>query len=50
MVEVAKKKYKDCRFKQGNALDNMIYPRNSFSTVTCFYFTIYYMEDKQQVY
>ena len=44
----SKKKYKDCKFKQGNALDSMIYPRNSFSTVTCFYFTIYYMEDKQK--
>ena len=48
MVEVAKKKYKDCKFKQGNALDSMAYARNSFSTVTCFYFTIYYMEDKQK--
>ena len=48
MVNRAEKKYKDCRFKQGNALDNMIYPANSFSTVTCFYFTIYYMENKKQ--
>ena len=48
MVERAKKKFKDCRFKKGNALDNVIYPRNSFTTVTCLYFTIYYMEDKQK--
>ena len=48
MVEIAQRKYKDCKFKQGNALDNMLYPRNSFSTITCFYFTIYYMEDKQK--
>ena len=48
MVKIAQKKYKDCKFKQGNALDNMLYPRNSFSTITCFYFTIYYMEDKQK--
>ena len=48
MVKIAQKKYKDCKFKQGNALDSMLYPRNSFSTITCFYFTIYYMEDKQK--
>tara|TARA_B100000989_G_scaffold232526_1_gene179323 strand:+ start:1652 stop:2584 length:933 start_codon:yes stop_codon:yes gene_type:complete len=48
MVEISQRKYKDCKFKQGNALDNMLYPRNSFSTITCFYFTIYYMEDKQK--
>jgi SAM-dependent methyltransferase len=48
MVKKAKKKYKDCKFKEGNALNNMLYPRNSFSTVTCFYFTIYYMEDKKK--
>ena len=48
MVEIAQRKYKDCKFKQGNALDSMLYPRNSFSTITCFYFTIYYMEDKQK--
>ena len=48
MVRIAQKKYKNCRFKEGNALDNMIYPANSFSTVTCLYFTIYYMEDKQK--
>ena len=48
MVEISQRKYKDCKFKQGNALDSMLYPRNSFSTITCFYFTIYYMEDKQK--
>jgi len=48
MVERARNKYKNCKFTKGNALDNMIYQRNSFSTVTCFYFTIYYMEDKQR--
>lgn len=48
MVKRAQKNYKDCRFKEGNALDNVIYPRNSFTTVTCLYFTIYYMEDKQK--
>ena len=43
MVEISQRKYKDCKFKQGNALDSMLYPRNSFSTITCFYFTIYYV-------
>lgn len=48
MVKYAKKKYPGCKFKKGNALETMLYPSNSFTTITCFYFTIYYINDKQQ--
>ena len=48
MVKYAKNKYPGCKYKKGNALESMLYPRNSFSTITCFYFTIYYINDKQQ--
>jgi len=47
MINSAKKKYPSCKFKQGDVLESMIYPSNSFSTITCLYFTIYYINDKQ---
>ena len=47
MVSYAKNKYPKCKFKKGDALEAMLYPRGSFSTITCFYFTIYYINDKQ---
>ena len=47
MVKSAKKKYPSCKFKQGDVLESMLYPKNSFSTITCLYFTIYYINDKQ---
>ena len=46
-VKSAKKKYPSCKFKQGDVLESMLYPKNSFSTITCLYFTIYYINDKQ---
>ena len=47
MIKSAKKKYPSCKFKQGDVLESMLYPKNSFSTITCLYFTIYYITDKQ---
>ena len=47
MVKSAKKKYPSCKFKQGDVLESMLYPKNSFSTITCLYFTFYYINDKQ---
>ena len=47
MIKSAKKKYPSCKFKQGDVLESMLYPKNSFSTITCLYFTIYYINDKQ---
>jgi len=47
MINYAKNKYPKCKFKKGDALEAMLYPKSSFSTVTCFYFTIYYINDKQ---
>jgi ubiquinone/menaquinone biosynthesis C-methylase UbiE len=48
MVEIAKKNFPKYNFKVGNALETMIYPGNNFTTVTCLYFTIYYIKDKLQ--
>lgn len=47
MVENAKNKYPSCKFKQADALESMTYPENTFTTITCLYFTIYYIDDKQ---
>ena len=47
MIKSAKKKYPSCKFKHGDVLESMLYPKNSFSTITCLYFTIYYITDKQ---
>ena len=48
MIGQAKKKYPNLKFKNGNALEFMLYPAHSFTHVLCLYFTIYYIEDKQQ--
>lgn len=46
MIKYSKNKFPELKFKQGDALEGMLYPENSFSTITCFYFTIYYIKDK----
>lgn len=48
MIAGAKKKYPKCKFKEGDVLESMLYPQSSFTTITCLYFTIYYIKDKQQ--
>ena len=45
MVNAAKYKYNDCEFKQGDAMDFMNFDKESFSHITCLYFTIYYIKD-----
>jgi len=46
MVGQAKKNYPNFKFKQGNALEFILYPANTFTHVICLYFTIYYIKDK----
>jgi len=48
MIAGAMKKYPQSSFKEGDVLESMLYPQNSFTTITCLYFTIYYIKDKQQ--
>jgi ubiquinone/menaquinone biosynthesis C-methylase UbiE len=48
MVQTAKNNYPDYKYQLGNALNNMTYESNSFTHITCLYFTIYYMQDKKQ--
>lgn len=48
MINIAKQNYPDLDFRLANALDSMQFPANSFTHITCFYFTIYYIKDKKQ--
>ena len=48
MINKSKKSNPNLKFKQGNALEFMLYPANSFSHITCLYFTLYYIKDKKQ--
>jgi SAM-dependent methyltransferase len=47
MVNKAKENYPDDEFIQGDVMDTMLFSPNSFSHITCLYFTIYYFEDKR---
>jgi len=46
MIRQAKRNYPSLNFMEGDALNGMLFPSNTFTLVTCLYFTIYYMQDK----
>jgi SAM-dependent methyltransferase len=46
MVARAKKLYPNSEFIQGDALDFMLFPDQSFTHISALYFTIYYIKDK----
>jgi SAM-dependent methyltransferase len=48
MVKEAKTTYPSLKFKVGNALNANLFPANSFTLITCLYFTIYYIDNKDQ--
>ena len=43
MVKLAKQTYPDLSFKIADALDSSIFKEESFTHITCFYFTLYYI-------
>ena len=47
MVKKSKENYPQCEFKRGDILDPLAFQPNSFTHITCFYFTIYYFKDKR---
>ena len=47
MVSLSKSSYPDSTYMVGDALESMLFPHGSFTHITCLYFTIYYIEDKQ---
>ena len=48
MIEQAKIKFPQDKFVYGNALKPMTFQPNSFDLITCLYFTVYYIKDKEQ--
>lgn len=48
MVSKARDTYPGLRFIEGNLLDGMAFEPSSFTTITCMYFTIYYVRDKRR--
>ena len=47
MIKKAKENYPTLDFKVSDALETMAFPANSFTHITCLYFTIYYIKDKR---
>ena len=47
MIAKAKKKYPDLTFKEGDALNSMLFSQNSFTHITALYFTLYYIKNKR---
>lgn len=48
MVARAKKNYPNYKYKVADALDGTSFPSGSFTQILCLYFTLYYMQNKQQ--
>jgi len=48
MVKKAKKMYPGSNFKKGDVLESMTFQQQSFTYISCLYFTIYYIQNKQQ--
>ena len=46
MVRQARTNYPTLKFIEGDAMNTMLFPSDAFTHITCFYFTIYYMQDK----
>lgn len=46
MVGISKKKFPKYKFSEGDVLNSLIYSPNTFTHITCFYFTLYYIENK----
>jgi len=50
MIKRAKTHFPDLTFKVCDALDSMEFEKNTFTHITCLYFTIYYIKDKKQLF
>lgn len=48
MVQQAKQTYPDSKYQVADALKAMTFPQQSFTHITCLYFTIYYIKNKRE--
>jgi ubiquinone/menaquinone biosynthesis C-methylase UbiE len=47
MVKKAQETYPDLKFQVADALNSTLFQEESFTHITCFYFTLYYMQNKK---
>ena len=47
MVKKAQETYPDLKFKLADALNSSLFQEESFTHITCFYFTLYYIQNKK---
>ena len=47
MIKMAKQNYPESNFKQADALNSLEFSANTFTHISCLYFTIYYIKDKR---
>lgn len=47
MITKSKETYPTAKFKRGDVLSSMLFDSESFTHITCFYFTVYYIKDKR---
>jgi SAM-dependent methyltransferase len=47
MVKKAKQTYPELKFKVGDGLNTSLFLEESFTHITCFYFTLYYIKNKR---
>ena len=48
MINAARYKYSECEFKNGDVMDFMHFDKDTFSHITCLYFTLYYIKNKKK--
>ena len=48
MIEIAKQKFPKYEFTEEDTTKNIIFNSNTFSLITCLYFTIFYIKNKSQ--
>lgn len=48
MIRKASGKFSNSQFTHGDVNTTMLYSENSFTHITCFYFTIYYLQNKMK--
>tara|TARA_A100001015_G_scaffold159676_1_gene177383 strand:+ start:6 stop:926 length:921 start_codon:yes stop_codon:yes gene_type:complete len=48
MVKKAKQNYPKLKFIREDVLKTITFPQETYDFITCFYFTLYYIKDKQQ--
>jgi ubiquinone/menaquinone biosynthesis C-methylase UbiE len=47
MIDYSSKKYPESKFYLANANDSVIFDDHTFTHITCYYFSIYYIKDKR---